>query len=118
MARMPRPLRIIHPGAWYHLTARGIERRSIFLDDRDRAHFLELFAEWTERFALKLHAYVLMDNHYHLLIEPGRPNLSQAVPGDAWANLLKLICVFGIRGGAWHFGGWHFGALWGSHPNY
>jgi REP element-mobilizing transposase RayT len=81
---MARPLRIVHPGVWYHLTARGIERRPIFLDNRDRLHFLELLAEWVDRFALTLHAYVLMNNHYHLLISLSRPNLSRAVQ---WLNV-------------------------------
>src|SRR6185436_10718972 len=62
----------------------GIERRPIFLDNRDRQHFLELLDEWTARFALSLHAYVLMDNHYHLLIELSHPNLSRAVQ---WLNV-------------------------------
>lgn len=81
---MARPLRIIHPGVWYHLTARGIERRPIFLDHRDRLHFLELLEELVDRFALTLHAYVLMDNHYHLLVSLRRPNLSRAVQ---WLNV-------------------------------
>jgi REP element-mobilizing transposase RayT len=66
------------------LTARGIERRPIFRSDRDRAHFLELLEELTERFAVTLHAFVLMDNHYHLLLELQRPNLSRAIQ---WLNV-------------------------------
>ena len=65
---MSRPLRIEHIGGWYHVTARGNERRAIFRDHRDRAHFLELLAAMTKRFAVDLCAYVLMDNHYHLLL--------------------------------------------------
>ena len=63
---MARSLRIERPGAWYHITARGNERRTIFRDERDRAHFCELLGEAVERFGLRLHAWVLMDNHYHL----------------------------------------------------
>ena len=81
---MARPPRILKAGAWYHLTARGIERRAIFLDDKDRRHFCQLLGEWVERFGIVLHAYVLMDNHYHLLAETTRPNLSQAMQ---WINL-------------------------------
>jgi len=52
---MARPLRIEHPGGWYHVTARGNERRAIFRDDRDRAHFLELLESMVARFGLLLH---------------------------------------------------------------
>ena len=81
---MARPLRIICPGAWYHVTARGNERRDIFRDDKDRVRFLEILAEMVDRFGVGLHAYVLMSNHYHLLMEVCRPNLSQAVQ---WLNV-------------------------------
>lgn len=76
---MARPLRIELAGGWYHLTARGNERQAIFRDDQDRLHFLGLLAEWVDRFHLRVHAYVLMDNHYHLLIETAEANLSQAM---------------------------------------
>ena len=81
---MARPPRILRPGAWYHLTARAIERRPIFLSDRDRTHFCALLGDWVERFGMVLHAYVLMDNHYHLLAETTQPNLSRAMQ---WLNL-------------------------------
>jgi REP element-mobilizing transposase RayT len=80
---MARPLRIQRTGCWYHVTARGNERRAIFLDDRDRRHFLELLERMVGMFGLRLHAFVLMSNHYHLLIEPGQANLSRAVQ---WLN--------------------------------
>jgi REP element-mobilizing transposase RayT len=81
---MARPLRIVCPIAWYHVTARGNERRDIFRDDKDRFRFLEIVAEMIERFEIRLHAYVLMGNHYHLLLEICRPNLSQAIQ---WLNV-------------------------------
>jgi putative transposase len=81
---MARPLRIEHAGGWYHLTARGNERRAIFRDDRDRAHFLELLEEMVGRFGLRVHCFVLMDNHYHLIVELRRANLSLALQ---WLNL-------------------------------
>ena len=81
---MARPPRIERPGAWYHLTNRGIERRRIFADNRDHAHFLELLPAWVERFGVRIHAYVLMPNHYHLLLETPRANLSLAMQ---WLNL-------------------------------
>src|SRR5580704_2469249 len=76
---MARPLRVDVVGGWYHVTARGNERRAIFRDDTDRRRFLDLMAEWVERFGLRLHAFVLMDNHYHLLVETPRANLSIAM---------------------------------------
>ena len=76
---MARPVRIEVAGGWYHVTARGNERRAIFRDDQDRRHFLELLEAWVRRFGLRLHAYVLMDNHYHLLVETGSANLTQAM---------------------------------------
>jgi REP element-mobilizing transposase RayT len=81
---MARPLRVEKAGGWYHLTARGNERRAIFRDDRDREHFLELLAELVSQFRVHLHAYVLMDNHYHLLAELREPNLSRSMQ---WLNV-------------------------------
>jgi putative transposase len=81
---MARPLRIEIPGGRYHLTARGNERRNIFRDDRDRLHFLDLLSELPERFGTRLHAYVLIDNHYHLLIETPEANLSRT---GQWLNV-------------------------------
>jgi REP element-mobilizing transposase RayT len=94
---MARPLRIVHPRAWYHITARGNERRDIFIDDPDRRHFLELLAETAERFGVTFHAYVLMNNHYHLLLQLSRPNLSRAlqwlnVSYSAWFNRRHRRC--------------------------
>jgi REP element-mobilizing transposase RayT len=85
---MARLLRVDRPGLWYHLTARGNEQRVTFRDDRDRAHFLELLAEWVERFGLRLHAFVLMPNHYHLLAETTQANLSQAMQ---WLNVSYTV---------------------------
>jgi REP element-mobilizing transposase RayT len=59
---MARPLRIEKPGGWYHVSVRGNERKSIFRDDRDRRHFLEVLAEMVARFRFRLHGYVLMNN--------------------------------------------------------
>jgi putative transposase len=81
---MARPLRIEIPGGRYHLTARGNERRSIFRDNPDREHFLELLAELPERFGTMLHAYVLMPNHFHLVLETPEANLSRS---GQWLNV-------------------------------
>ncbi|HTS16977.1 MAG TPA: transposase [Verrucomicrobiae bacterium] len=76
---MARPLRVDVHGGWYHVTARGNERRAIFRDGVDRGRFLRLLGESVEQFGLALHAYVLMDSHYHLLVETPQANLSDAM---------------------------------------
>src|SRR5215471_87478 len=81
---MARPLRIERPGGRYHATARGNEQKRIYRSDRDRMHFLELLSELTERFGVRVHAYNLMDNHYHLLLETPEANLSRAMQ---WCNV-------------------------------
>ena len=81
---MARPLRIERAGGWYHVTARGNERKAIFWEDRDRLHFLELLEELVARFRIRLHAYVLMSNHYHLILELTESNLSA---GAHWLNV-------------------------------
>ena len=81
---MARALRFECPGGRYHVTARGNERRNIFRDDSDRFHLLELFSELGPRFGSRVHAYVLMDNHYHLLVETPEANLSRAMQ---WCNV-------------------------------
>lgn len=85
---MARPLRVEFAGAWYHITARGNERRAIFRSERDREHFLELLAEAGRRFALRFHGYVLMPNHYHLILETSQSNLSRAMQ---WLNVSYTV---------------------------
>ena len=76
---MARPLRIEFPGAIYHVTSRGNARRKIFLDDSDRDAFLSTLAWVVERFGWICHAYCLMGNHFHLMIETPEPNLSRGM---------------------------------------
>ena len=88
---MARPVRIDVRNAWYHITARGIERRKIFLGPRYCEHFLELLEEMGKRYGVEIHAYVLMGNHYHLIIRTPNANASQAlqwlnVSYSAWFN--------------------------------
>jgi putative transposase len=61
---MSRALRIKRPGGRYHVTARGNERTPVFRDDSDRFHFLELLADLGGRFGVRIHAHVLMENHF------------------------------------------------------
>jgi putative transposase len=72
-----RPLRIAFPGAFYHVTARGNERKAVFKDKRDREKFLEYLESATQRYRAAIHAYCLMGNHYHLLLETPAGNLPQ-----------------------------------------
>ncbi len=76
---MARPIRVEFPGAVYHVMARGNERRAIFRDDQDRRRFLHTVEQTVERFGLRVHAFCLMPNHYHLLVGTPRANLSQAL---------------------------------------
>jgi putative transposase len=74
---MARPLRIEYPGAYYHVTARGNEQKDIFKSQRDREKFLSYLESATERYGAVIHVYCLMNNHYHLMVETPRGNLSQ-----------------------------------------
>ena len=76
---MSRPLRIEYPGAVYHVTSRGDARRPIFCDDKDRLLFLEVLASIVSRFHWLCHAYCLMNNHYHLIVETPEGNLSRGM---------------------------------------
>jgi putative transposase len=76
---MARPLRIEFPGALYHVTSRGNARQRVFRDDEDRDMFLATLAWVVGRFGWRCHAYCLMDNHVHLLIETLQPNLSRGM---------------------------------------
>ena len=76
---MPRALRRTYPGALHHVTARGNRQEPIFLDVDDRRLFLALLGEVVERFGWICHAYCLMGNHYHLLVETPEQNLSEGM---------------------------------------
>jgi REP element-mobilizing transposase RayT len=78
---MPRSIRIEHPGAFYHVMARGNRRENIYRDDDDRRFFLKALAQGCEMTGWRVHAWVLMSNHYHLLIQTPEPNL---VAGMKW----------------------------------
>jgi len=73
---MARPLRIEYEGAFYHVTARGNDRKLLFLSKSDYEKFLANLKEVSLRFSVPIHCYVLMGTHYHLLIETPRANLS------------------------------------------
>jgi len=76
---MARPLRIEFAGALYHVTARGDRQEDIFVDDTDRHDYLSILEQVCTRFNWLVHAYCLMDNHYHLLIETPDSNLGKGM---------------------------------------
>lgn len=88
---MTRPLRTAITDGWYHVFGRGLERRDIFANDADRRHLLELFATLHERYRIRIHAYALMDNHYHAILQTPDANLSRGMQWlhgsySAWYN--------------------------------
>jgi REP element-mobilizing transposase RayT len=85
---MARALRIDFPGAVHHVTSRGNERRPIFIDDRDREMFLDYLGRAVTRFGWSLTAYVLMTNHFHLVVQTPEPNLSR---GMQWLNTAYVV---------------------------
>jgi putative transposase len=76
---MARPLRLEFPGAIYHITARGNAQQPIFLNDQDRKVFLLVLGQTLKAYNAACHAYCLMTNHYHLMIETPDGNLSQVM---------------------------------------
>ena len=76
---MARPLRIEFAGALHHITSRGNSRDPIFLRDSDRELFMLVLKESCELFNWSVHAWCLMDNHYHLLVETPDSNLSKGM---------------------------------------
>jgi putative transposase len=79
---MARPLRLDQLDGWHHVMNRGIERRAIFNDDGDRRHFVELLCCLEESHGVQVHAYCLMDNHYHLALH---------TPGGVLSRCLKWL---------------------------
>ncbi|MBX3748124.1 MAG: transposase [Verrucomicrobiae bacterium] len=76
---MARKLRVLVAGGWYHVANRGNRREAIFRTDDDRRRFLGRLSELPPRYRVEVHAYVLMDNHYHLLLRTRDANLSEAI---------------------------------------
>ena len=76
---MARPLRLEFPGAIYHITSRGDRQEAIYEDDADRQQWLDILARICERYNWRVHAYCLMDNHYHIVVETADGNLSKGM---------------------------------------
>ncbi len=94
-------MRIERPGAGGAMSPHAAMSGSgFFQDDADRHHFLELLAETVQRFRVRLHCFVLMDHHYHLLLALTEPNLSRAVQ---WLNVSYSIWFNRRRQRSGHF---------------
>lgn len=76
---MARPLRIEYENACYHITSRGNERKPIYLEEKDYYKFLDILSQLPQRFGVIIHGYVLMDNHYHLLLETPLANITKTI---------------------------------------
>ena len=76
---MSRPLRITYENAWYHVMNRGAGKKNIFLNTNDRVGFLNILNEAVFQHEIEIHAFCLMDNHYHLLVKTPQANLSSAM---------------------------------------
>ena len=76
---MSRPLRLEFSGALYHITSRGNERKNIYQDEDDFKSFLQILNDVCQRYNWVIHAYCLMTNHYHLLVETPDANLSKGM---------------------------------------
>lgn len=74
---MARPLRVEFEGAIYHLCARGNARERIFRGEKDQTRFVELLQESAQRFAVSIFCFVLMGNHFHLIAQTRRANLTR-----------------------------------------
>ena len=76
---MARPLRLEYDGAIYHVTARGNEKRKIFFTAADFKKFIKYISDAKQKYSIIIHCYVLMSNHYHLIVETPVSNLSKAM---------------------------------------
>ncbi len=89
---MGRPLRIEYPGAHYHVTSRGNERKDVFKSQKDREQFVQYLESAVNRYDAVIHAYCLMSNHYHLLLETPSANLSKIMQhiNGAYTNYYNI----------------------------
>jgi len=105
---MARPLRLEFADALYHITSRGNERRAIFRTNRDRETFLTFLGEATLRFGWSVTAWVLMTNHFHLVLQTPEPNLSK---GMHWLNSAYVNWFNRVHGRCGHLFQGRFKAL-------
>ena len=91
---MPRKLRVEYEGAIYHVMNRGDRREAIFLEDEDRQLFLETLGQACEKTGWQAHAWCLMGNHFHLVLQTPRANLVAGMIGGFWGPTRR-----GLTGG-------------------
>jgi REP element-mobilizing transposase RayT len=113
---MPRQLRIDYPGAIQHVMSRGDRRENIYHDDVDRPDFLKTLAETCQKTDWQVHAYCLMSNHFHVVLETPNANLvegmhwllstytmrlnrRQETPGHVFSGRYKALVVEGSGSG-------------------
>ena len=116
MVVMPRQLRIDYPGAIHHVMSCGDRRENIYHDDVDRQEFLKTLAEACQKADWQVHAYCLMSNHFHLVLETPNANLVEGMhwllsaytirlnrrhetPGHVFSGRYKALLVQGEGGG-------------------
>ena len=104
---MTRQWRIGYEGALYHVLSRGNEGRDIAASDKDREVFVELLCRMCNRFDIELYCYVLMSNHFHLLVKTPRGNLSKsmqwlyaAIDETGWYTNAEIGLGLGLSGSA------------------
>lgn len=95
---MPRKPRVEYAGALYHVMDRGDRSEAIFRDDGDRELFLRTLGQTCERTGWRVHAYVLMNNHYHILLETLEPNLSTGMHWLQSAYTIRHNVKHGLKG--------------------
>jgi putative transposase len=89
---MVRPLRIVYPGALYHVTSRGNAQQCIYEDDGGRHTFVAVLEAVVHRYHWLCHAYCLMDHHDHLVIETPDGNLPRGMPDEGWLGQASGNC--------------------------
>ena len=100
---MSRSVRVQYPGAVYHAMCRGNNGQEIFLSDKGRRLFLSTLTEDCTQTGWRIHAYVLMSNHYHILLETPQPNLVDGMRWFQGAYTQRFNAMFKRRGHLFHF---------------
>lgn len=98
---MAGPLRIEYPGAIYHVLSRGDRREAIVRDDVDRKGWLDLLGKTCGRTGWEVHAYCLMSNHFHLVVETPRSNLSAGMQWFVGSYTQQFNRRHRLSAGAW-----------------
>jgi REP element-mobilizing transposase RayT len=100
---LARPLRIEYPGAFYHVTSRGNEKKDIFKTVADREKFLFYLTSACARYGAEIHAYCLMTNHYHLILETPFGNLSLVKEPQGGQTYIIDIMTISLENTVWTF---------------